>query len=395
MKEFWEKYKTVPTAPQIRETIRLNGVDDVSDSAIEQLWDVDLRQYDDNWLKENTETFIEFKTLEGSAVDLVNYLRTTKIDSTNIKSAVQTAKNIIVDNNKVDFAFSVGSVFSDPNAHKVVKNYRFSSGYPYIDLVTGGGFSPKTLAVWVGPPKSGKTCWLGNLAIKAVQAGSNVAVVTLEISESMYIKRMGSNILNVPMREYESFANNDPIGLKKKLSEVGISTLTMPGHLVVREFPTSTLTVPDLELYLKRTEEALGIKFKLVVVDYINIMSNWRNPHTENTYMKIKQLAEDMRAMAVVNEWTVLTATQAKQAFFDASDMTMSAASESSGLAATVDLMFGIIQTADMYSNSYYDLKVLANRGEGYKNAKKRFTVDYNYMRIEEDLTTAMSESTL
>lgn len=197
------------------------------------------------------------------------------------------------------------------------------------------------------------------------------------------------------MREYESFANNDPIGLKKKLSEVGISTLTMPGHLVVREFPTSTLTVPDLELYLKRTEEALGIKFKLVVVDYINIMSNWRNPHTENTYMKIKQLAEDMRAMAVVNEWTVLTATQAKQAFFDASDMTMSAASESSGLAATVDLMFGIIQTADMYSNSYYDLKVLANRGEGYKNAKKRFTVDYNYMRIEEDLTTAMSESTL
>lgn len=395
VKEFWEKYKNVPTADQIRESLTIAGVEGVSDAAVDQLWSVDLRNYDEAWLRENTETFVEFKTLEQSAVDVVNFLRTTKIDSTNIKNAVQTVKNIITDNNNVDFAFSVGSVFSDPAAHKIKKNQRFSSGYDFIDIITGGGFMPKTLISWVGPPKVGKSLWLANMAIKAVSAGSNVCVVTLEMSEQMYINRMGSNVLNVPIKEYENFVNTDPVGLKTKLNDMGISSLIMPGELVVKEFPTSTLTVPELEAYIKRTEETLGKKFRLVVIDYLNIMSNWRNPHSENTYMKIKQLAEDVRAMAVRNEWTVLTATQAKQAFFDASDMTMSAASESSGLAATVDLMMGIIQTSEMYANNKYLLKVLANRGEGYKNAKKQFNVDYKYMRIEEDMSVAMSEDSV
>ena len=38
-----------------------------------------------------------------------------------------------------------------------------------------------------------------------------------------------------------------------------------------------------------------------------------------------------------------------------------------------------------MYSNNEYKLKVLANRDEGYKNAYKKFLVDYSYMRIWED----------
>jgi hypothetical protein len=32
-------------------------------------------------------------------------------------------------------------------------------------------------------------------------------------------------------------------------------------------------------------------------------MKNWRNPNTENSYSKIKQLAEDLRAMATRNNW--------------------------------------------------------------------------------------------
>jgi hypothetical protein len=70
---------------------------------------------------------------------------------------------------------------------------------------------------------------------------------------------------------------------------------------------------------------------------------------------------------------------------FDASDLTISSASESSGLAATVDGMFGIIQDPIMYSNKEYKLKVIANRDEGYKNSYKRFHVDYGFMRIMED----------
>jgi hypothetical protein len=70
---------------------------------------------------------------------------------------------------------------------------------------------------------------------------------------------------------------------------------------------------------------------------------------------------------------------------FDATDLSMNSASESSGLVATVDGMFGIIQDPMMYTNNEYKLKLLANRDEGYKNSYKKFLVDYNYMRISED----------
>ena len=39
-------------------------------------------------------------------------------------------------------------------------------------------------------------------------------------------------------------------------------------------------------------------------------MKNWRNPNTENTYMKIKQIAEDLRAMAQRLEIVIVSATQ-------------------------------------------------------------------------------------
>ena len=70
---------------------------------------------------------------------------------------------------------------------------------------------------------------------------------------------------------------------------------------------------------------------------------------------------------------------------FDSTDLSMNSASESSGLIATVDGMFGIIQDPLMYSNNEYKLKVLANRDEGYKNSYTKFNVDYTYMRITQD----------
>ena len=125
-------------------------------------------------------------------------------------------------------------------------------------------------------------------------------------------------------------------------------------------------------------------------MDYINIMKNWRNANSENTYMKIKQIAEDLRGMAMNNNWSIVTATQTKQGDFDASDLSINSAAESSGLVATVDGMFGIIQDPIMYANKEYKLKILANRDDGYKNAYKVFSVDYRYMRISEDVNVPM-----
>lgn len=244
---------------------------------------------------------------------------------------------------------------------------------------------------WTNGILSHNSMFLCNLACQGVRMGYNVAYISLEMADTKVVKRLGCNLLNVPSAEYDSLAEN-PSAVKKKFSNISSDALSVPGALRVKEFPTSTAGVPDVESWLKRMEEMERLKFKLVVVDYIGIMKNWRNPNTENMYMKIKQIAEDLRAMAMRNGWCVVTASQFNRGAYNTNDVTIEQIAESAGLVHTVDGMFGIIQDEMMYMNSEYLVKTLANRDGGLKNSKKRFVISYDYMRISEDMNSQIIE---
>ena len=384
-KKFWDKYNEIPSREQMKESAKLEGVTDKLDlPEIDAIYNIELTSYQEDWLTETTECFIEYKNLTKSAVDAVQYIQKTPVTAENIKEVINTFKNIVVERNNLDFSFDEGLDFFNPESHKQLSHNTFKSGFPFIDTVLGGGFSAKSLYVFMGMPKVGKSLWLGNLAIQASKMGNNVAIITLEMNDRKYAKRIGANMLSIPIGDYSSVAN-DTQTLKKKISNVQFDNLQVPGKIWIKEFPTSQASVLDIERYLKKVEEHHGIKFKVVVIDYINILKNWRNPNSENTYMKIKQIAEDLRGVAMANEWAVLTATQTKQGDFDSTDLTITSAAESSGLVATVDGLFGIIQDPIMYANREYKLKLIANRDDGYKNSHKMFNVDYNYMRIVEN----------
>jgi replicative DNA helicase len=291
---------------------------------------------------------------------------------------------LISERNTVDFKFDEGSDFYDPEAHRQRVSERFSTGYTYLDTVLGGGYSPKTLIAVAGIPKVGKSMWLCNLACAGVKQGYNVAYISLEMAEAKIIKRLACNLLSIPSKDY-NILSEDGSYIKKRFSNIASDALSVPGALRVKEFPTSTASVPDLENWLKKMEEKRQMKFHIVAVDYIGIMRNYRNPNTENSYMKIKQIAEDLRAMAMRNGWCVITASQFNRGAYNTNDVVLEQIAESAALIHTVDGLFGIIQDEMMLMNTEYYLKTLANREEGFKNTKKRFTISYDYSRIVED----------
>lgn len=386
--EFRKKYSQAPTAGQLKQITKLKGIQDqLSDEKIEAIYEEDLSQYETEWLESTAEAWIEYKTLDTSVIDLVSYLKTTKISAENVKDVVQTAKTLISDRNNVDFKFDEGSDFFDPESHRQRIQSRFSTGYEYLDTVLGGGYSPKTLLAFAGIPKVGKSMWLCNLSCAGVKHGYNVAYISLEMAEAKVIKRLACNLLNVPSKEY-NILSEDSSYIKKRFSAISTDALSVPGALLVKEFPTSTASVTDVENWLRRMEEKRKMKFKLVVIDYIGIMRNYRNPNSENSYMKIKQIAEDLRAMAMRNEWCIVTASQFNRGAYNTNDVILEQIAESAALIHTVDGLFGIIQDEMMLMNSEYLLKTLANREEGYKNSKKRFMISYDYSRITEDLNS-------
>ena len=383
--EFIGRYGKAPTKNQVIEIVKTKGLqEDLTEAKVHLLFENDLKEYDEEWLRESSEAWIEYKNLDLSVYDLISYLKTTSINAENVKEVVQTAKSLINDRNNIQFGFDEGLDFFNPDSHTQPTTDTFSSGFPYIDLVLGGGFYSKALFCFIGEMKIGKSIWLANMAANSVRLGYNTAVLSLEMRDRKVVKRLGANLLGVNMREYGQSAE-DSVGMKKKLTNVGYDSLQVPGKLYVKEFPTSAAGVPDIEMWLKKMEELKGFKFKVIVLDYINILKNWRNPNTENMYMKIKQIAEDLRAMAMRNDWAIVTATQVNRSGFGSSDLNATNISESAALGHTVDAMFGIIQDEVMHANREYILKLIANRDDGYKNSRKKFLINYDLMRIVED----------
>lgn len=311
-KEHALRYKTAPSKEQVMELLRVKGLGEkYSEEIITSIYDAKklLSEYDSTWLEENVGPWIQVRNLDIVIRKAIAYMKTTKVTAENACEVVENVRHMLSSETAMDFNFNLGKDFFDPSAHLQSRLSRTSTGYDYFDLCTKGGYWKGSLIVLLSGPKAGKSTFLGNLALLSCQMGHNTAYVSFELQEEIVNMRIGSNMFSIPIDDYEEWAK-DQDAVRKKITQVKKNAIIPLGVLHVKEFPASTCSVNDLHTYLKKTEEVLGIKFANIFVDYINIMKNWRNPNTENTYMKIKQIAEDLRAMAMEEQWAVISATQ-------------------------------------------------------------------------------------
>jgi hypothetical protein len=93
------------------------------------------------------------------------------------------------------------------------------------------------------------------------------------MSEKKVLHRIGSNLLNIPTKEYFIKAQ-DKIWLKNKLSSLEMENMKTPGKLIIKEFPTGQASSLDLEAHCNKVEESTGLEFPLIICDYLGIMKN-------------------------------------------------------------------------------------------------------------------------
>jgi archaellum biogenesis ATPase FlaH len=389
--KFHDKFHESPSLEQMKLLVQ-RAKTEVDPDIIDVVYHSDLTQYDEEWLTTTAESWIKWRNFDTTLIDTIEFIKTTQVNPDNVDSIITKVKGLINDRNSLTFNSDIGLDFFNPTDHVQEGVTKTSSGYNFLDRALGGGYDKDgTLVVYVGEQNIGKSIYLANEAASAVKMGTNTAVITAEMSAHKFMKRIGSNVLSVTMNEYDDKAKNTD-WLKRKLETVG-DGLTPPGQLFVKQFPTSQATVPDIEAYLKQIEEERKIKLGKIVIDYINILSNYRNPNSENTYLKIKQIAEDLRAMGVRNKWLIVTATQITRSGYNSSDISMSDVAESAGLSHTADVMLGIIQDDIMRASYEYWLKILKIRdGEG-RGVKCKLNINYQYMRLTE--TDELSNSNI
>lgn len=390
--KFYNKFNETPKKEQLKLLVEnASGAKDrISDNIINIIFDVSLDEYDEEWLLSTAESWIKWRNFDTTLNDTIEFVKTTAVTPENTDHIISKVKTLINERNNLTFNSDIGLDFFDVESHDQKSTEKISSGYNFLDRVLEGGYDKGgNLVVYAGEQNIGKSIYLANDAAEFVKAGTNTAVITAEMAAHKFVKRIGSNLLSIPIGEYtEKSKNKDYI--KRKLETVG-NGFTPPGQLFIKQMPTSQATVLDIEAHLAQIEEERGIKLGAVVIDYINILANYRNPNSENTYMKIKQIAEDLRAMGVRNNWLIITATQITRNGYNSTDITMNDIAESAGLSHTADVMLGIIQDDIMRANNEYRLKILKIRdGEG-KGTKCKLDINWNYLRLNEtdEITTS------
>ena len=373
----------VPSLADIKSRLRSSG-SSVTDSFVDTVFSEPTSAISDAWMGKLFKSWVKASSLYYAMALSIGEVRSISgtVDPDLVDTAISKVRGLIDESAKVDADRDTGKNFFDSDSHVDPPGSRLSSCHKFVDRALGGGYLKKSLVVYCGESNIGKSIWLANDAANYVRMGKNVAVVSAEMSDTMFVRRIGANLLNIDIGEYDAVAA-DPVRMKERLARLKESVIP-PGALRIKEYPTSVATVPQVESFLKGVEDEIGEPLDVVVIDYVNILANIRNVNTENTYVRIKQIAEDLRAMAVRNNWVVITATQINRGGYDSTELTLSHIAESAGLSHTADIMYGIIQDMQMKTANEYWLKILKIRSGGLKNLKCKYSIDYSRMRLEE-----------
>lgn len=392
--EFVNQYKEEPTPEQLYELIKISGKEEVPLDSIKTLWQNQsgLSRYTDEWLKENISDWGKWRSFWTGLENTIAYVKQlpSNIAYTDCETYINRASNIF--NNGASFSVntSEGYDFFDLENHVIKEEDTHSSGYKFMDLCLKGGFMKKGLYIIMGAPKVGKSQWLCNLAANSVKMGYNTIYITLEMSYQKVSNRIGSNLFNINIDDYQNTLK-DQNKMKQAAQSFHNGLMVPAGKFYLEEFPTSTATATDIENFVLKKEAELSklyncvFKFANVFIDYVNIMRDQRGNSGDNTYIKIKNICEDVRAVGQRNQWAMISVTQLNGDGYESTNLSMANVSESKGLIATVDALFGIIQTALMRASNVYYLQACALRDSPHIGDKKKFIWDPYHLRITED----------
>ena len=239
----------------------------------------------------------------------------------------------------------------------------------------------RAIYVFAGETNVGKSIFLQNLAVNIANQNKSVIILTLEMSEMAYCKRISSNITQIPFNDLR----NNVDSLKQTVTN---KKLNLPSsRLLVKEFPPNTVTPAQITAFIKKLQQS-GYKFDAIVIDYLNLLNA---PKGDNSYERVKYTSEQVRAMSYVFKCPIITATQLNRSGYNQENPGLESISESIGTAATADVVVGLWQLDEDRELGVIKMSLLKNRyGPNYGTINMK--INYPTLTLEEDNTLNADE---
>ena len=247
-----------------------------------------------------------------------------------------------------------------------------------MNKITKGGVSRKSLSIALAGTGVGKTLFMTHCAAANLMEGLNVLYITMEMAEERIAERIDANLLDLTLDDLRYLTRDV---YHSRMSSVKKRT---NGKLIVKEYPTASAGANHFRFLLNELKLKKNFVPDMIYIDYLNICTSSRLKQgaNVNSYTYIKAIAEELRGLAVEFNVPVFSATQTTRTGFASSDLGLEDTSESFGLPATADFMFGLIASEELEELGQLMVKQLKNRW-GDVSSPKRFVIGVDRSRMK------------
>lgn len=297
-------------------------------------------------------------------------------------SLKQKAEQILDERAKVNIDSDLGIEFSDATA--VIDYYGAATNgiftqHKSINDRLGPGILPGTLSLILAPSGVGKSLLMTDFISGWTKAGKNTLLVSLEMSAEEVMKRVHSNVLGIPMVDFEP-AFFDRERFIRKLNEAKTKGC---GTFYAKDYPAQSFSALQLESLVESFKNEKGLEFDVILVDYLGIMKSDLISPSAGLYSYIKSIAEELRASAKKLQVPVISASQLNRGAIGQTNADNAAVSDSLGSVMTADFLMFLLQTDEMKQNGDMIAKITKNRFSG-RTETFPMKVDYTVMRFED-----------
>jgi hypothetical protein len=373
-------YNGVPTKEALRISIeeKSNISDDQYQSISQIITALDYDEKTDiEWLVDKTEKFCQDKAIYNAVRESILVLdgQHKDLDKGSIPELLSTALG-------VSFDQAIGHDFLEQPEDRFdfyhTKEDKIGFDLDLFNKITKGGLSRKSLSIALAGTGVGKTLFMTHCASANLMAGKNVLYITMEMAEEKISERIDANLMNTTMDSLQDMPKDV---FMKRVQKVKDKTT---GKLIVKEFPTASAGSAHFRHLLNELKLKKNFIPDMVYIDYLNICTSSRMKAgaNVNSYTIIKAIAEELRGLAVEFNVPILSATQTTRTGYSSSDLNLEDTSESFGLPATADFMFGLISTEELEGLGQLMVKQLKNRW-GDTNYLKRFIIGIDRSKMK------------
>ena len=378
--KFLNEYDKTPTKEVLHiEVEKRVDVTEEEYKNIEQLISaLDPEESESKWLLDTTEEWCKQRAIY---LALINSIKIA--DGQDEHKKPEAIPAILSEALAVGFDQHVGHDYIDDSEDRYAYYHRVENKIPfdleYLNKITSGGISDKTLNIALAGTGVGKSLFMCHVASSCLVQGKNVLYITLEMAEEKIAERIDANLLDTNIKDITELPEKI---FNKKITNLSKKT---EGKLIVKEYPTASAHCGHFKSLLQELKLKKSFSPDIIFIDYLNICasSRYRSAVNVNSYSYVKAIAEELRGLAVEFSLPIVSATQTTRSGFASSDPNLTDTSESFGLPATADLMFALISTEELEGLNQIMVKQLKNRYND-PTINKRFVlgIDRAKMRL-------------